>query len=106
MWTLEQARRLGASEAELLRTYAGLRADENFPFPVVESLRRFGYDAQGLAREAIDRLVDDDDWFVCEVEKGLSQIDCGQTCSHEDVGARLEALNAGVSQQMSPPRTR
>lgn len=83
-----------------------LLADENFPFPVVESLRRLGYDAQGLAREAIERLVDYDDCFVREVEKGLSQIDRGQTLSHEEVGARLEARNAGISQQMSPPRTR
>jgi uncharacterized protein (DUF433 family) len=28
VWTLEQARRLGASEAELLRSYLGLRAED------------------------------------------------------------------------------
>jgi uncharacterized protein (DUF433 family) len=28
VWTLEQARRAGASEAELLRIYAGLRAED------------------------------------------------------------------------------
>ena len=28
VWTLEQARRLGASEAELLRSYPGLRAED------------------------------------------------------------------------------
>jgi len=50
-----------------------------------------GTDAQALAREAIERLVDYDDWFVREVEKGLAQIDRGQTLSHEEVGARLEA---------------
>jgi predicted transcriptional regulator len=49
-----------------------------------------GTDPQALAREAIERLVDYDDWFVREVEKGLAQIERGETLSHEQVGARLE----------------
>lgn len=43
-----------------------------------------------LVREAIERLIDHDDWFVREVEKGLAQVDSGQTLTHEDVGARLD----------------
>jgi predicted transcriptional regulator len=49
-----------------------------------------GTDAQALAREAIERLIDYDDWFVREVEKGLAQIKRGKVLSHEEVGARLE----------------
>ena len=49
-----------------------------------------GTDAQALAREAIERLIDYDDWFVREVEKGLAQIKRGEVLSHEQVGARLE----------------
>ena len=48
-----------------------------------------GTDAETVAREAIERLVDYDDWFVREVEKGLTQIDRGETLSHEEVGTRL-----------------
>jgi predicted transcriptional regulator len=48
-----------------------------------------GKNPQDLAREAIERLVDYDDWFLREVDKGLSQIERGQTLTHEDVGARL-----------------
>ena len=48
-----------------------------------------GTDPQELAREAIERLVDYDDWFVREVERGLAQVDAGQTLTHEEVGARL-----------------
>jgi hypothetical protein len=33
-------------------------------------LRSAGTNPQELAREAIERLVDYDDWFVREVEKG------------------------------------
>jgi predicted transcriptional regulator len=49
-----------------------------------------GTHPEALAREAIQRLVDYDDWFVREVEKGLAQIQRGETLSHEEVGARLE----------------
>jgi predicted transcriptional regulator len=49
-----------------------------------------GTDAEALAREAIERLIDYDDWFVREVEKGLGQIERGETLTHEEVGARLE----------------
>jgi predicted transcriptional regulator len=49
-----------------------------------------GMDAEAVAREAIERLVDYDDWFLREVDKGVAQVDRGETLSHEDVGARLE----------------
>lgn len=49
-----------------------------------------GIDPQALAREAIERLVNYDDWFLLEVEKGLTQIERDQTLSHEEVGTRLE----------------
>jgi predicted transcriptional regulator len=35
------------------------------------------------------RLIEYDDWFVREVEKGLAQIDQGYTLTQEEVGARL-----------------
>ena len=50
-----------------------------------------GTDAQALACEAIERLLDYDDWFVREVEKGLSQVESGNTLTLDDVGARLKA---------------
>jgi predicted transcriptional regulator len=49
-----------------------------------------GMDAQALARTAIENLVDYDAWFLRQVDKGLSQIDGGQTITHEAVGAQLE----------------
>jgi len=49
-----------------------------------------GRDAEALAREAIERFVDYDVWFVNELEKGLAQIAQGQTLTHEAVGWRLE----------------
>jgi predicted transcriptional regulator len=52
--------------------------------------RERGTDPEALAREAIERLIDYDDWFVREVEKGLAQIERGETVSHEEVGERLK----------------
>jgi len=51
-----------------------------------------GRDAQSLVQEAVQRLVDYDQWFVREVEKGLAQIERGEVLEHEEVGARLERL--------------
>jgi predicted transcriptional regulator len=38
---------------------------------------RRGESAHVLIREAIERVVDYDDWFIREVEKGFGQIDAG-----------------------------
>lgn len=51
-----------------------------------------GRDAEMLAREAIERFLDCDEWFLAEVERGLAQSDRNQTLSHEEVGARMEKL--------------
>lgn len=61
---------------------------------LVRIAKERGSDPQELAREAIERLVDYDDWFVREVDKGLAQIESGQTLTHEEVGARLNTLLA------------
>jgi predicted transcriptional regulator len=51
-----------------------------------------GRNAEALAREAIERLVDYDEWFIKEVEKGLAQIDRGEVLSHAEVGERVRKL--------------
>ena len=51
---------------------------------------RRGVSAGVPIREAIERTVDYDDWFIREIEKGLARIDAGQVLTHDAVGARLE----------------
>ncbi len=51
-----------------------------------------GRDPETLAKEAIERFVDYDEWFIEEVEKGLAQIERGEVLTHEEVGVRLEKL--------------
>ena len=59
-----------------------------------------GRDAQSLVKEAVERLVEYDEWFVREVEKGLEQIEHGEVLGHEEVGARLEKL---LNEKQSKP---
>ncbi len=49
-----------------------------------------GRDSETLAREAIERVVNYDEWFISEVEKGLAAIDQPEELTHEEMGARLE----------------
>lgn len=49
-----------------------------------------GRDATALVVEAVERLIEYDAWFVAQVDKGLAQIEAGQTLSHEEVGGRLQ----------------
>jgi predicted transcriptional regulator len=57
---------------------------------LVRAAGRRGVSADVLIREALERAVDYDDWFIREIEKGLAQVDAGQVLTHEDVGRRLE----------------
>ena len=47
---------------------------------------RRGVSVEVLTREALERAVDYDDWFSREVETGLTQVDAGQTLTHDAMG--------------------
>jgi predicted transcriptional regulator len=51
-----------------------------------------GSDAEMLAREAIERFVDYDEWFIRGVDNGLASADRGDLLTHEEVRLRLEKL--------------
>lgn len=53
-----------------------------------------GRDTEAIAREAIERLVDYDEWFLREVDKGLAAVKHGKVLTHEEVGERIERLLA------------
>jgi predicted transcriptional regulator len=53
-----------------------------------------GRDSKSLVHEAVERLIEYDDWFIREVEKGLAQIDSGELLEEEQVAARMENLIA------------
>ena len=53
-----------------------------------------GKNEESLVQEAIERLVDYDDWSIRQVEKGLAQIERNETLKDEEAGARMEKLIA------------
>lgn len=46
---------------------------------------RQGRAAEMLVQEAVERLVDYDDWFMEEVDKGLAAADRGEFVEHDAV---------------------
>jgi predicted transcriptional regulator len=45
-----------------------------------------GRDAESLIREAVERLLDFDEWFARQVEDGLSAADHGEFVGHDEIG--------------------
>jgi predicted transcriptional regulator len=54
-----------------------------------------GRDTQALVQEAIEKLVDYDEWFLREVEDGLAAADRGELIDHEDVGKLINRRYRG-----------
>jgi predicted transcriptional regulator len=49
-----------------------------------------GRASEALVLEAIERLVNYDEWFLAELEKGLAAVDRGELTDQEDVGKMLQ----------------
>jgi len=54
-----------------------------------------GRDSETLVVEAVERLVNYDEWFLREVEKGLAAADRGEFVDHENVGKMLNSRYPG-----------
>jgi predicted transcriptional regulator len=54
-----------------------------------------GRDAEALVQEAVERLVDYDEWFLQEVENGLAAADRGEFIEHEDVRKMVDSRYPG-----------
>ena len=50
-----------------------------------------GCEAESLVRQAVDRLLRGEDWFIQEVDQGLAAADAGEMVEHEDVRRLLES---------------
>lgn len=49
-----------------------------------------GRAAEALVREAVDRLLSYEEWFLQEVDKGLAAADEGEFVEHDDVRRMIE----------------
>jgi predicted transcriptional regulator len=54
-----------------------------------------GSDPGALVQEAIERMVDYDEWFLREVEKGITSADRGELIEHEDIGKLIDSRYRG-----------
>ena len=48
-----------------------------------------GRDSETLVVEAVERLVNYDEWFIREVEKGLAAAESDELIDHADVGKMI-----------------
>ena len=55
---------------------------------------RQGRDVEALAKEAIKRLLDYDEWFLAEVAKGRAAAKRGEFIEHEDVRKLIDSRYA------------
>ena len=54
-----------------------------------------GRDSEALVVEAVERMVNYDEWFFLEVEKGLAAADRGEFVDHEDVKKLIDRRYPG-----------
>jgi predicted transcriptional regulator len=54
-----------------------------------------GRDAESLVREAVERFVSYDEWFVREVDKGLDAAERGEFVEHSDVRKLIDRRYPG-----------
>ena len=54
-----------------------------------------GRDSAALVIEAIERLVNYDEWFLREVDKGLAAADRGELVDHSDVRKMIDQRYPG-----------
>jgi predicted transcriptional regulator len=54
-----------------------------------------GRDPQSLVREAVEQLIEYDDWFIREVEKGLAAAGRGEFVEHDAVRKLIDRRYPG-----------
>ena len=50
---------------------------------------------ESLAAEAVERMVDYNDWFVREVQKGLASADRGDFIEHKEIAKLIDSRYPG-----------
>ncbi len=56
---------------------------------------RAARDTESLLVEAVERMVNYDEWFIREVEKGLAAADRGEFIDHEDIRKLIDRRYPG-----------
>lgn len=68
----------------------------HFPPELQTKLNRLaveqGRQPESLVHEAVERMLDYDQWFVAQVELGMAQAERGELLDHDEVEKRMERL--------------
>jgi len=54
-----------------------------------------GRDSESLVVEAVERMVDHDEWLMREIETGLAEADRGELIDHEEIRKRIDERYPG-----------
>lgn len=54
-----------------------------------------GRDTRALVREAVERFVDHDEWFLRKIEEGLAEANRGELVDHEEVKKLIDRRYPG-----------
>lgn len=63
-----------------------------------------GRDTEALVVEAVERMVNYDDWFIGEVEEGIAAADRGEFIEHGEVGKRINQRYPGNADPLDGAR--
>jgi predicted transcriptional regulator len=56
---------------------------------------RTGRTVNSLVQEAVERLIDHEEWFLRKVEAGLAAADRGELIEHEEIGKLIDRRYPG-----------
>jgi predicted transcriptional regulator len=54
-----------------------------------------GLDTEALVEEAVERLVDYEQWFLAEVDKGIAAADRGELIDHGNIRKMIDSRYPG-----------
>lgn len=70
-----------------------------FPLELQQKLNRIaaqqGRASESLVQEAVERLINYDEWFLHEVQKGLEAADRGEFVEHDELGRSINRRYPG-----------
>jgi predicted transcriptional regulator len=72
-----------------------VRLDPDLQAKLAQLASKQGRDTEELIGDAVERMVNFDQWFMREVEKGISAADRGELVDHNDVQKLIDRRYPG-----------
>lgn len=72
-----------------------VRLDPDLQAKLAQLASKQGRDTEELIADAVERMVNFDQWFMREVEKGISAADRGELVDHSDVQKLIDRRYPG-----------